>query len=43
MFYHFLLTKVFPKNQIYLGDIIISYEYMNQPKKIENLEFKKKK
>ena len=38
----FPINKSFSKNQIYLGDIIISYEYMNQPKKIENLEFKKK-
>ena len=38
----FPINKSLSKNQIYLGDIIISYEYMNQPKKIENLEFKKK-
>ena len=38
----FPINKSFSKNQIYLGDIIISYEYMNQPKKIKNLEFKKK-
>ena len=30
------------KNSFYLGDIIISYEFMNTPKKITNLEFKKK-
>ena len=38
----FPINKSLSKNQIYLGDIIISYEFMNQPKKIENLEFKKK-
>ena len=38
----FPINKSFSKNLIYLGDIIISYEYMNQPKKIKNLEFKKK-
>ena len=38
----FPINKSVSKNQIYLGDIIISYEYINQPKKIENLEFKKK-
>ena len=38
----FPINKSFSKNQIYLGDIIISYEYMNQLKKKENLEFKKK-
>ena len=26
----------------YLGDIVISYEFMNKPKSINNLEFKKK-
>ena len=30
------------KNKFYLGDIIISYNYMNQPKNISNLNFKKK-
>jgi|TARA_B110001450_G_C17432099_1_gene404300 probable rRNA maturation factor len=30
------------KKNDYLGDIIISYEFMNTPKKITNLEFKKK-
>ena len=38
----FPINKSVSKNQIYLGDIIISYEYMNQPKKMESLEFKKK-
>ena len=28
--------------KIYLGDIIISYNYMNQPKDLTNFEFKKK-
>ena len=30
------------KNKFYLGDIIISYNYMNQPKNISNLNFKNK-
>ena len=30
------------KKNSYLGDIIISYEFMNKPKFITNLEFKKK-
>tara|TARA_B110001450_G_C17487872_1_gene427013 strand:+ start:290 stop:760 length:471 start_codon:yes stop_codon:yes gene_type:complete len=30
------------KNNSYLGDIIISYEFMNKTKPINNLEFKKK-
>ena len=30
------------KNEFYLGDIIISYNYMNQPKNISNLNFKNK-
>ena len=30
------------KNRFYLGDIIISYNYMNQPKNISNLNFKNK-
>ncbi len=29
-------------NQFYLGDIIISYQFINKPKKIDNLKFKKK-
>ena len=33
-------TKNFKK--IYLGDIIISYNYMNKPKDLTNFEFKKK-
>ena len=30
------------KKNPYLGDIIISYEFMNKPKFLNNLEFKKK-
>ena len=30
------------KKNFYLGDIIISYEFMNKPKTIDNSEFKKK-
>ncbi len=30
------------KKNSYLGDIILSYEFINKPKKITNLEFKKK-
>jgi probable rRNA maturation factor len=30
------------KKNHYLGDIIISYEFMNKPKLLNNLEFKKK-
>ena len=30
------------KNSLYLGDIIISYEFMNKPKTLSNLEFKNK-
>ena len=30
------------KKSYYLGDIIISYEFMNKLKNIDNLEFKKK-
>ena len=33
-----LNIKKFP----YLGDIVISYEFMNKPKMLNNLEFKKK-
>ena len=34
--------KPFKKKEIYLGDIIISYEFMNRPKSLSNFEFKKK-
>ena len=34
--------KINIKKNSYLGDIIISYEFMNKPKKLTNLEFKKK-
>jgi len=30
------------KKNTYLGDIVISYEFMNKPKSLDNLEFKKK-
>ena len=30
------------KKIYYLGDIIISYEFMNKPKNLSNIEFKKK-
>ena len=30
------------KNNYYLGDIVISYEFMDRPKILDNLEFKKK-
>ena len=30
------------KKSLYLGDIIISYEFMNKPKDISNLDFKNK-
>ena len=30
------------KKSTYLGDIIISYEFINKPKILNNLEFKKK-
>ena len=30
------------KNNFYLGDVIISYQYMNNPRSINNLNFKKK-
>ena len=30
------------KNNSYLGDIVISYEFINKPKPLNNLEFKKK-
>ena len=35
-------TKPFLKKELYLGDIIISYEHMNKPKFITNIQFKKK-
>ena len=31
--------KPFKKKKIYLGDIIISYDFMNKPKSLSNLEF----
>ena len=34
--------KINIKKNPYLGDIIISYEFMNKPKFLNNLEFKKK-
>jgi probable rRNA maturation factor len=37
-----LEKKVNLKKNPYLGDIIISYQFMNKPKKLTNLEFKKK-
>jgi probable rRNA maturation factor len=30
------------KKNIYLGDIVISYEFMNKPKSLSNLDFKNK-
>ena len=30
------------KKSSYLGDIVISYEFMNKPKNLNNLEFKNK-
>ena len=38
----FPIKKNINKNFFYLGDIIISYEFMNRPKKINLKEFKKK-
>jgi len=32
--------KPFLKKKIYLGDIIISYEFMNKPKYLKNIDFK---
>tara|TARA_B110000196_G_C20944439_1_gene566200 strand:- start:318 stop:788 length:471 start_codon:yes stop_codon:yes gene_type:complete len=32
--------KPFLKKEIYLGDIIISYEFMNKPKSLTNFQFK---
>jgi probable rRNA maturation factor len=37
-----LEKKLSLKKNIYLGDIIISYEFMNKPKSLSSLEFKKK-
>ena len=34
--------KIKNLKKIYLGDIIISYNYMNKPKDLSNFEFKKK-
>ena len=34
--------KIKNSKKIYLGDIIISYNYMNKPKDLNNFEFKKK-
>ena len=30
------------KKNTYIGDIVISYEFMNKPKSLSNLEFKNK-
>ena len=38
----FPLNKKISKNKFYLGDIIISYQFMNKPKSINTLNFKKK-
>ena len=38
----FPIKKMIIKNFFYLGDIIISYEFMNKPQKINLVEFKKK-
>ena len=35
-------NKINIKKSVYLGDIIISYELINKPKILNNLEFKKK-
>ena len=37
----FPLNKKISKNKFYLGDIIISYQFMNKPKSINTLNFKK--
>ena len=34
--------KPFLKKEIYLGDITISYEFMNKPKSLTNFQFKEK-
>ena len=38
----FPIRKKIDKNFFYLGDIVISYEFMNKPKKINLSQFKKK-
>ena len=38
----FPLGKKISKSIIYLGDIIISYEFMNRPKFLTNIQFKEK-
>ena len=42
MCFHFLTMIKWEKTNFFLGDIIISYNYMNQPKNISNLNFKNK-
>ena len=43
MFYLFLLKKKLNiKKSPYIGDIVISYEFMNKPKTLSTLEFKRK-
>ena len=43
MFCLFLLKKkINIKKSPYIGDIVISYEFMNKPKTLSALEFKKK-
>ena len=37
-----LEKKLNLKKNLYLGDIVISYEFMNNPKSLKNLEFKNK-
>lgn len=34
--------KLFKKKAIYLGDIIVSYDFMNKPKSLSNFQFKDK-
>ena len=34
--------KLFKKKVIYLGDIIVSYDFMNKPKSLSNFQFKDK-
>ena len=38
----FPINKVVDNNKLYLGDIIISYQFMNKPNTINSLNFKKK-
>ena len=38
----FPINKSFSKNQIYLGDIIISFNFMNKPKSQSDKQFKEK-